>query len=220
MECRNTIDFLRKETDNLPEDFYDIFVVDSKKKLVGSVPLSRVLRSKRALPVSKIMEASSLRILAEMDQEEVAFLFRKRNLTSSPVINKKEELVGVITIDDVVDVIDEETGDETTAITFCAEQAHVPGGYWYEKTLAKSRQDSNLLPYHWYKRQTVQGAIDNGLPDDYIKKLEDFESKYDKKESRRKDEEVYFKSCGRCGCRQYFESHTPGDCTTTSTPRN
>jgi len=107
----NIIDFLRSEK-KLPEDFYDIFVVDSRKKLVGSVPLSRVLRSKRAAPVSKIMETSLLRISAETDQEEVAFLFRKRNLTSSPVINKKEELVGVITIDDVVDVIDEEAGED------------------------------------------------------------------------------------------------------------
>ena len=95
-----------------------------------------------------------------------------------------------------VDVIDEETGDETTAITFCAEQAHIPGGYWYEKTLAKSRQDSNLLPYHWYKRQTVQGAIDNRLPDHYIKKLESFEFEEDDYadgwEKRRKEEESYF----------------------------
>ena len=104
-----------------------------------------------------------------------------------------------------VDVIVEKypTHDPISAITY------------YATTI-----NPNLLPYDWYKRQTVQGAIDNGLPDDYIKKLEDFESKYDKKESRRKDEEKYFKSCGRCGCRQYFESHTPGDCTTTSTPRN
>lgn len=116
----NIIDFLRSGKE-LPEDFYDIFVVDSKKKLVGSVPLSRVLRSKRALPVSKIMEASSLRISAAMDQEEVAFLFRKRNLTSSPVINKKEELVGVITIDDVVDVIDEEAGEDIMRLGGVAE---------------------------------------------------------------------------------------------------
>lgn len=104
-----------------------------------------------------------------------------------------------------VNVIDEKTSEIIPATTFCAKTDFI---------------ESDDKPYDWYKRQTVQGAIDNGLPDDYIKKLEDLESKYDKKESRRKDEEVYFKYCGKCEQRQYFESHTPGDCTTTSTPRN
>ena len=116
----NIMDFLRSEK-KIPEDFYDIFVIDSKKKLVGSVPLSRLLKSRRTVLVSKIMETALLPVAAEMDQEEVAFLFRKRNLTSSPVINKKKELVGVITIDDVVDVIDEEAGEDIMRLGGVAE---------------------------------------------------------------------------------------------------
>ena len=103
------IDYLRTAED-LPEDFYDLFVVDPRHRPVGTVPLSRVLRTTRPVSVGEIMEAKQefFTVPVTMDQEEVAFLFRQQDLVSVPVVDDGGRLVGVITIDDVVDVIDEE----------------------------------------------------------------------------------------------------------------
>lgn len=101
------IDYLR-ETDRLPQEFFDLFLVDPAHRPIGTIPLSRVLRSRRPVSLSAIMSADIRRIPVAMDQEEVAFLFRQRDLVSAPVIDKSGRLVGVITVDDVLDVIDEE----------------------------------------------------------------------------------------------------------------
>lgn len=107
-----TIDFLRQAADDedspLPDDFHDIFVVDPSHRLVGVVNLSRLLRTRRPIPVTEIMQPDMKVIRTDTDQEDVAFLFRQRDLTSSPVTDAGGRLMGVITIDDVVDVIDEE----------------------------------------------------------------------------------------------------------------
>ncbi|MCP4327351.1 MAG: magnesium transporter [Alphaproteobacteria bacterium] len=107
-----TIDYMR-ETDDLPNDFYDIFLVDKDEQPVGTLPLNRVLRTKRSVIVSEIMETEYLRpIPAELDQEEVAYLFRQLDLISAPVVDTTGRLVGTITIDDIVDVIDEEAEED------------------------------------------------------------------------------------------------------------
>jgi magnesium transporter len=106
-----TIDFMR-ETSTLPEDFYDIFVVDPRHRPVGTVPLSRVLRNQRPVLISTLREENPITVPATMDQEEVAYIFRQQNLTSAPVVDPANRLIGVITIDDVVDVIDEEAGED------------------------------------------------------------------------------------------------------------
>lgn len=107
-----TIDFLRRtadeDEDRLPAVFYDIFVVDPAHRPVGAVSLSRLLRSKRPVRVADIMATELNLIPVTMDQEEIAFLFRQRDLVSSPVVDADGRLVGAITVDDVVDVIDEE----------------------------------------------------------------------------------------------------------------
>ena len=106
-----TIDFLRAHPD-LPDDFYDIFLVDPRFRPVGAVPLSNVLRSRRSVPL-KELKVKSLRLIeAGMDQEKVASLFRKYGLVSAPVVGTDGRLIGVITVDDVVDVIDEEAEDD------------------------------------------------------------------------------------------------------------
>ncbi len=111
-----TIDTLRAEAEkpdnDLPEDFHDIFVVDPMHKPVGRVTLSRLLRTRRPVPVTEIMQPDLSIVPIGMDQEDVAFLFRQRDLTSAPVVDEAGRLVGVITIDDVVDVIDEEHEDD------------------------------------------------------------------------------------------------------------
>ncbi len=111
-----TIDFMRQsadlEEDALPSVFYDIFVVDPVHKPVGAVPLSRLLRTRRPVPVTEIMDAEMKLIPVETDQEDVAFLFRQRDLVSAPVVDDGGRLVGAITIDDVVDVIHEELEED------------------------------------------------------------------------------------------------------------
>jgi len=112
----DTIDHLRKSADEspdgLPSDFYDIFVVDPGHRPVGAIPLSHLLRARRLVPLTDLMATEMKVIGANTDQEEVAFLFRQRDLTSAPVVDDGGRLVGVITIDDVVDVIDEELEDD------------------------------------------------------------------------------------------------------------
>ena len=111
-----TIDFLRKSADRddgegeneLPTQFYDLFVVDPSHKPVGTIPLSRILRTRRPVSVTDIMETEMKLLPVTTDQEDVAFVFRQRDLASAPVVDDGGRLVGAVTIDDVVDVIDEE----------------------------------------------------------------------------------------------------------------
>jgi len=107
-----TLDYLRTETDNLPEDFYDIFIVDPMHRVVGAVPLSRIMRQKRSVRLTDILTEDIRTVQATTDQEEVAFLFRQYGLVSAPVVDASGRLLGVITVDDVVDVIDEEAEDD------------------------------------------------------------------------------------------------------------
>lgn len=106
-----TIDHMR-EADDLPEDFYEIFVVDPAHRPVGTVALNRILRSKRPTPISTILDEDLEVVHATQDQEEVARLFERYNLVSAPVVDEAERLVGVITVDDIIDVIEEEADED------------------------------------------------------------------------------------------------------------
>ncbi len=106
-----TIDHLR-ESDDLPDDFHEIFVVDPRYHPVGAIPLNRIMRAKRPVAVADIMETEPDLIPATMDQEEVAHIFKQYNLLSAPVVDGSGRLVGVITVDDVVDVIQEEAEED------------------------------------------------------------------------------------------------------------
>jgi magnesium transporter len=105
------IDYCR-EAGDLPEDVYDLVVVDPSGRLKGSVPLGRMLRSKRPVPIIDIVDPDIPSVPATADQAEVAHLFRDQNLVSCPVIDDKGRLLGVIMVDDVVDVIDEEAEED------------------------------------------------------------------------------------------------------------
>ncbi len=107
----NAIDFTRSTVD-LPSDFYNIYIVDTEGKPQGAIPLSRVLRSGRDVPLVSLMDRDLRLVPATMDQEEVAFLFRKYGLIAAPVIDTTGRLVGVITFDDAVRVIEEEAEDD------------------------------------------------------------------------------------------------------------
>ena len=107
-----TIDYLRAAGEDLPEEFFDIFVIDPAYHVRGQVPLNRLIRSKRAEKLEDLAETDVTTIPATMDQEEVAHLFRRDDLVSAPVIDENGRLIGVITIDDIVDVIDEEAQED------------------------------------------------------------------------------------------------------------
>lgn len=106
-----TIDYMR-EDDDLPESFTQIFVIDPTFKLLGAVDLDRVLRAKRSVKIDAIMRDTSHSVPAEMDQEEAAQLFEQYDLLSAAVVDENGRLVGVLTIDDVVDVIQEEAEED------------------------------------------------------------------------------------------------------------
>ncbi len=106
-----TIDFLRAKED-LPKDFYDFFLVDAQNKPIGVVPLSRAMRNKRVVNLADIMDKDFNLIPVHLDRREVALIFRKYGLVSAPVIDEQGKLVGVITVDDVVNVIDAEAAED------------------------------------------------------------------------------------------------------------
>jgi magnesium transporter len=106
-----TIDHLRSAED-LPDDFYSLYVVDRLTKPLGSVPLSRAMRSPRDANLTDIMETELRLVPADMDQEAVAYLFRQYGLVSAPVVDEGGRLIGVVTVDDVVRVIDEEAEED------------------------------------------------------------------------------------------------------------
>ncbi len=117
-----TIDFLRSAK-NLPDDFYDIIVVDPRYSPVGIVPLSRAIRTNRPVLIRDVMDAENMRTVAVTEeQENVAHLFRQRDLISAPVVDDSGRLVGVITVDDVVDVIDEEYEEDMMRLAGVGEE--------------------------------------------------------------------------------------------------
>ena len=104
------------ETAELPERFLEIYVVDPGYRLLGAVALDRLLRAKRPIPVSNIMEQERWRVRATEDQEAVARLFERYDLVAVPVVDEQDRLVGVVTVDDVVDVIEQEAEEDIKAL--------------------------------------------------------------------------------------------------------
>jgi len=109
------IDHLRRESDSLPELFFDVYVVDPAYKPVGAAPVSSLLRAPREAPLAQLMEAVT-EIPVDMDQEEVAYIFNKYHLISAPVVERGGRLVGQITVDDIVGVIQEESEEDILAL--------------------------------------------------------------------------------------------------------
>lgn len=106
-----TIDYLRADSD-LPEYFSDLFVITPTYKVVGEIPLNRLVRAPRNERIENLTLEESHAIPAMMDQEDVALIFKREDLLSAPVIDEDERLIGVITVDDVVDVIHEEAKED------------------------------------------------------------------------------------------------------------
>jgi magnesium transporter len=112
-----TVDYMRSlSKDELPDDFYAIIVIDPARRVEGQVQLGKLLSSERPVRLANIMETSPQLIPVTMDQEEVALLFYRYGLVSASVVDQQNRLVGVITVDDIVDVIQEEAEEDLMAL--------------------------------------------------------------------------------------------------------
>lgn len=106
-----TIDFMR-DTADLPEVFSEVFVVDPTFHLLGTVSLNRLLRAKRPIVMDTLMEDRERSVRVDLDQEEVARQFERYDLMSAPVLDDNDRLVGIVTHDDIMEVIQEEADED------------------------------------------------------------------------------------------------------------
>lgn len=128
-----TIDYMRA-ADDLPDDFYDLYIVNPKHHPIGKIPLSRALRTRRPVRLTEIMEPDIHPIPLDMDQEEAAYVFRQYGLASAPVVDADGRLVGVLTVDDIVDIIHEEAEEDILKLSGVSE------GDLYSAMLATTRR--------------------------------------------------------------------------------
>jgi magnesium transporter len=127
------------ETSDLPDSFFEVFVVDPGYRLLGNVFLDRLVRARRTTPIDQLMNADRRRVRATDQGEDVARLFQRYNLVSLPVIDDADRLIGVITIDDIVDVIQEEADEEIKAL----------GGVRGEEELSDSILSTTRSRFGW-----------------------------------------------------------------------
>ena len=129
------IDYLR-ETPDLPNRFYEIYPVNGAQHWQGAVSLDALLRAGRQVPLAGLIDEDRRRVSVMDDQEEVARLFGKYNLVAAPVVDTANRLVGVITIDDVVDVIEEEADEDLRALGGVTSDEELSDNVW---TIARGR---------------------------------------------------------------------------------
>jgi magnesium transporter len=130
-----TIDHLR-ETPDLPDRFWELYVIGDDLKLQGAVALDRLLRTKRPVPVAELIDEDLRPVRVTEDQEDVARLFERYDLVSAPVVDENDRLVGVITFDDIVDVIEEEAEEDIRALGGVGREEELSDSVW---RIAKGR---------------------------------------------------------------------------------
>ncbi|SFC47616.1 magnesium transporter [Tropicimonas isoalkanivorans] len=118
-----TIDHLRREDRHLPEQFYHVILVDPTMTPTGYVTLGKLLSSARATALKSITEHSFRTVPVEMYEGDVAYIFNQYHLISVPVVDKDDRLVGVITIDDAMAVLDEEHGEDMLRLAGVTEES-------------------------------------------------------------------------------------------------
>lgn len=124
MTVGDLIDFLR-DSHELANEFWEVFIVDARHHPVGTCALSWILRTPRAIRLTDVMQRDQTLIPVSMDQEEVALRFQKYALISAAVVDESGRLVGQITVDDVVHIIQEEAGEDVLLLSGEIGRAHV-----------------------------------------------------------------------------------------------
>lgn len=112
----HAMDHMRNAADEMPDKFFDLFVVDTGFRPVGEIPVCRLLGAPRDMPLTELMEKPRILVAPETDQEEVAYVFHKYHLVSTPVVDNAGRLTGMLTLDDIVDVIQEENKEDLLAL--------------------------------------------------------------------------------------------------------
>jgi len=125
-----TIDHLR-ETPDEPDRFWELYCVDSADRLQGTVALDRLLRTKRPVPIGELIDEEMHPVRVSDDQEDVARLFEHYDLVSTPVVDANDRLVGVITFDDIIDVIEEAAEEEIRALGGVGREEELSDPVWY-----------------------------------------------------------------------------------------
>jgi len=148
-----TIDYLRAAAEELPEEFYDLIVIDPYYHVVGEIPLNKLVRAKRSEKINDLTLEDIHIIPATMDQEEVTHLFRREDLGSAPVVDEDGRLIGVITIDDVLDVIDEEAGEDILKL------AGVEESDLYQAVIRTSLSRSRWLGFNLITAFVAAGVV-------------------------------------------------------------
>jgi len=118
------IDYLRSTRD-LPTDFWEVFVVSPTHHPVGTCKLSTILRAPRSTPVAQVMQREQTLIPVDMDQEDVALRFQKYALVSAAVIDGEGRLVGMITVDDIVHIIQEEASEDVLRLSGAGDEGDI-----------------------------------------------------------------------------------------------
>jgi magnesium transporter len=130
-----TIDYMR-DTPDLPDRFWELCVVDAGQRFEGVVGLDRLLRAKRPVQIAELMDDDTRPVGVTDDQEDVARLFERYDLVSAPVVDADNRLVGVITFDDIVDVIEEEAEEDIKALGGVRKEEELSDSVW---AIAKGR---------------------------------------------------------------------------------
>lgn len=125
-----TIDHLR-ETPDEPDRFWELYCVDAANRLQGTVALDRLLRTKRPVPIGELIDEEMHPVRVSDDQEDVARLFEHYDLVSTPVVDANDRLVGVITFDDIIDVIEEAAEEEIRALGGVGREEELSDPVWY-----------------------------------------------------------------------------------------
>jgi len=149
-----TIDYLRENKD-LPKEFLEIFIVDNDFKPVGTVPSSRVLRTSRDSKMNSIMAEMPVLISVNMDKEEVGHTFESYNLVSAGVVNKDNKLVGMITADDVVTVVQEEAEEDALRLAGVGDEEIT------DSVLVKTKRRFNWLLLNLFTALLATWVISN-----------------------------------------------------------
>ena len=112
----DAIDHMRETGEDLPELFFNVYVIDTAFKPIGYVPVSQLMRAQREIRLFELMNESIVNIGQDSDQEEAAYLFEKYNLISAPVVNETGRLVGMMTVDDIIEIIQDENKEDILAL--------------------------------------------------------------------------------------------------------
>ena len=110
------IDYMREAGEDLPELFFNIYVVDPSLKPIGYVAVSKLMRAPRDTTLASLMEMKVFTIAQDIDQEEAAYLFEKYHLISAPVVDSQGRMVGMMTVDDILDIIQDENKEDFLAL--------------------------------------------------------------------------------------------------------